>query len=239
MDGTLDRERYLAALESDVAAMSHHLAGDLSVPVAACAGWDLGDLGAHLGVVHRWATAALTSSVPPAEEPAPARAELASWFADGAAALLRGLWDADPDTACWGFGPHPRTVGFWVRRQALETTVHAWDAADALGRAAVVPADLAADGVDEVVSVMYPRQVRLGRRAPVPATVSLRCADVDAPACTLGEGEPDAVVAAPAEQLLLLLWGRRTLEELVASGAARLGGDPAAARAALGGPLTP
>jgi uncharacterized protein (TIGR03083 family) len=238
VDGTLTRERYLAALEQDVAAMAGHVAsGDLSAPVPACPGWDLGDLCGHLGVTHRWATDALTSSTPPPQGTPAARDELGAWFREGADRLLGALRGTDPATECWGFGPRPRTVAFWVRRQALETAVHAWDAAGALGRPTGVAADLAADGVDEVARMFYPRQVRLGRREPVPASVLLRCTDVGCDVL-LGEGEPVAAVEAAAEPLLLLVWGRRDLASLVAEGA-RVTGDDAALHAALAVPLTP
>lgn len=238
MDGTLSRERYLAALEQDAAAMSDHLtSGDLGAPVAACPGWDVGDLGAHLGVTHRWATDALTSATPPPEGVAPPRDELGAWFVEGAQRLLDALRRTDPAAPCWGFGPQPRTAAFWVRRQALETAVHAWDAATALGRPAAVAPDLAADGVDEVAAVFYPRQVRLGRREPVPAPVLLRCTDAALEA-QVGDGEPVAVVEAAAEPLLLLVWGRRDLDAVVAQGA-RVSGDADALAAALAVPLTP
>ncbi|HEX3004613.1 MAG TPA: maleylpyruvate isomerase family mycothiol-dependent enzyme [Angustibacter sp.] len=234
----LTRERYLAALEQDVAVLAEHLAsGDLATPVPSCPGWDLGDLCGHLGVTHRWATDALTSSTPPHEGAPPARGELAAWFRDGADRLLAALRGTDPATECWGFGPKPRTVGFWVRRQALETAVHLWDAATALGRPVSVPADLAADGVDEVARMFYPRQVRLGRREPLLAPVLLRCTDIGSDVL-LGDGEPVAAVEAAAEPLLLLVWGRRDLASLVADGA-RVSGDETAVHAALAVPLTP
>lgn len=238
MDGTLTRERYLAALEQDVAAMADLVASaDLATPVRSCPGWDLGDLYGHLGVTHRWATDSLTSSTPPAQGALAGRDELAAWFAEGADRLLSALRGTDPATECWGFGPKPRQVGFWVRRQALETAVHSWDAATALGRPVSVRADLAADGVDEVARMFYPRQVRLGRREPVPAPVLLRCTDVGCEVL-LGDGEPVAAVEAAAEPLLLLVWGRRGLDSLVAEGA-RVSGDEGALRAALAVPLTP
>jgi uncharacterized protein (TIGR03083 family) len=234
----LTRERYLDALEGDVAAMADHLtSGDLSAPVAGCPGWDLGDLGSHLGVTHRWATDALGSQTPPAEGSPPPRDELAAWFVDGADRLLGALRGTDPATECWGYGPKPRTAAFWVRRQALETAVHVWDAAIALGRPARVAADLAADGVEEVARVFYPRQVRLGRREPLAAPVVLRCTDVGCDVL-LGEGEAVAAIEAAAEPLLLLVWGRHDLASLAADGA-RLTGDEAAVHSALSVPLTP
>jgi hypothetical protein len=47
-----------------------------------------------------------------------------------------------------------QTVGFWIRRMAQETVIHRIDAELALGSPAQpVPADLALDGVDEVLVV--------------------------------------------------------------------------------------
>src|SRR3712207_7465665 len=39
---------------------------------------------------------------------------------------------ADPAAPTWSFTTD-RTAGFWVRRQALETAVHRWDAQHAAG----------------------------------------------------------------------------------------------------------
>ncbi|WP_200815726.1 hypothetical protein [Nocardiopsis sp. JB363] len=38
------------------------------------------------------------------------------------------------------------------RRMAQETMVHAWDGLDAIGRSEPLPADMAADGVDEFLT---------------------------------------------------------------------------------------
>ena len=79
-----------------------------------------------------------------------------------------------------------------------------------------VDPELAWDGVDEVASVFYPRQVRLGRTDPLPAPVRLTASDLGRSAVfePAGEGEP-VELAAPATELLLVLWGR-----LAASGPA-------------------
>ncbi len=237
--GPLTPADFLTGLEADVAAITEHLlCGDLMAAVPACPGWDLGDLGSHLGVTHRWATAALSSSTPPDEEPPPGRGELPEWFAEGGRRLVRALRDVDPDQPCWGFGPKPRTAAFWLRRQAHETSVHAWDAASALGSAARIDARLAADGVDEVATMFYPRQVRLGRREPLGTAVTLTCSDVGS-TVVLGEGEPVAEVRAAAELLQLGLWRRLRLADLIAAGAVQVIGDERAAVQVLGEPLVP
>ena len=172
------------------------------------------DLVAHLGSVHRWA-AEVVRSREVAEQPAapPDPAALAPWFAAGVELLLDRLRGAEPGTPCWGFGPPPRLVDFWPRRQALETAVHRWDALSCLGRAPAIAVDLAEDGVDEVVSVLFARQVRLGRIEPLKAAVRLESVETGASWVLSGDGiGPPAKVAgsvtAPAATLLLLLWRR-------------------------------
>jgi uncharacterized protein (TIGR03083 family) len=233
---------YLAALERDVAAVADCLRdGPLDAPVAGCPGWDLRQLVVHLGRIHRWATAALGSTEEPAYAPRPDGELLDTWFVDGARRLLEALRSADPATPCWSFSLEPATVAFWMRRQALETVVHRWDAQQALDRADAIDPDLAADGVDEVARMFYPRQVALGRRAPLGLAATLRAADATRSdgAVVVGEGEPQAEVSGPAELLLLALWRRRSGSDLVRDGLLTVEGDRDAALRVLGEPLVP
>ncbi len=58
---------------------------------------------------------------------------------------------ADP-ASTW-YGPD-QTVGFWIRRMAQETVIHRIDAELGTGQpVAPVPADLAVDGIDELLKV--------------------------------------------------------------------------------------
>jgi uncharacterized protein (TIGR03083 family) len=213
----MSAETYLAALEQDAAAVIDCLRqGPLDAPVTGCPGWDLRDLVIHLGRTHRWAAAALASTEQPAYPPRPEGDRLADWFAEGAAGLQRALREADLSQPCWSFSPENRTAAFWVRRQALETAVHRWDAQHALGRADGIDPALAADGVDEVARVFYPRQVALGRRAPLGRAVTLRPLETGEPV-TVGEGEPVASVTGPAELLLLAVWRRRSGPQLLSA----------------------
>lgn len=103
-----------------------------------------------------------------------------------------------------------------------------WDAEHALGRPTPYDPGLAWDGVLEVVDVMYPRQVRLGRIDQLPTPVDLVADDVvvdGVPARTRLGGragsavDPVAVeVRALAEVLLRLLWHRASDEELASLG---------------------
>ena len=86
--------------------------------------------------------------------------------------------------------------------------MHRWDAETALGRASVLDPALAADGVAEVIDTMAPRQVTLGRSAPLGQALRLASTDTGE-SWVLGPGPPAATVSASAPDLLLLLWRRR------------------------------
>jgi uncharacterized protein (TIGR03083 family) len=235
----LTREAYLAALERDAALAADCLReGPWGAPVAGCPGWDLRQLVVHLGRTHRWATAALRSTEQPSYPPRPDDERLAEWFADGAVELRRALAEADPARECWSFALDAGTVGFWLRRQALETTVHRWDAQQAVGGAGAIDAALAADGVEEVASVFYVRQVALGRREALGRAITLRAIEAGDPV-TVGEGKPVATVSGPAELLLLALWQRRSGTDLVHQGDLTVDGDRDAALGVLAEVLVP
>jgi hypothetical protein len=97
----------------------------------------------------------------------------------------------------------------------------------------------ALDGIDEVVTVMYPRQVRLGRTAPLPAALAL-APDEGGRWVLAGDGTgpdpvPDATVSGPAEAVLLLLWHRTDLDDPRLT----VSGSRAAADTVLAEALTP
>lgn len=200
-------DELLQHLRSDADAVLAVLAqAELTEPVGACPGWTLRDLTEHLGSVHRWATEIVRAGEPRPEVEQRGIVDLAGWFAEGAGQLLTTLEAADPSAECWSF-TSDRTAGFWVRRQALETVVHRWDAERAIGEPGPVDAALAEVGVSEVVELMTPRQVRLGRIDPLPMAMELRATDTGR-SWVLGDGEPLAQVDASAESLFLLLWHR-------------------------------
>ncbi|MBK5307351.1 MAG: maleylpyruvate isomerase family mycothiol-dependent enzyme [Frankiaceae bacterium] len=197
---------HLAHLRADVDAVLDVLhRADLTEPVAACPGWTLRGLVEHLGSVHRWAEQIVATGDRGREEEHDVP-DLAQWFAEGADRLITTLGAADPARECWSFTTD-RTAGFWLRRQALETVVHRWDAERATGEPGRIAAQLAADGVSEVVDLMTPRQVKLGRIPPLAATLQLHATDTRGE-WVLGDGEPTARAEGSAETLLLLLWHR-------------------------------
>jgi uncharacterized protein (TIGR03083 family) len=211
---------------------------DLAAPVASCPGWTVYDLVSHLGAIHRWAAAATRTPrdglVPDQEEPRGLDGPgLARWYALSAAQLVEAL-SVDPARPCWTLG-EPRTVDFWRRRQLHETALHRWDLEQALGRPAVIDAEVALDGIDEVLTVMLPRQVRLRRVEESSRWVCLRVDGEDwALALSAGRDlQPVASVAADAPTVLLLLWGRLGLDSV------SVDGDREALEELLRGALTP
>jgi uncharacterized protein (TIGR03083 family) len=230
--------RLEAAAEAFTAILA---AGDLAAAVPTCPGWDLRTLAHHLGNVHRWARGAIVEGHPDTGEiDAPSgQPELADWYRACAARLLATLREVGPDHACWTFGPKPRTASFWFRRQLHETTMHLQDAALAGdGPTPALELVVALDGIDEVVRMFFPRQVRLGRIAPLGRALALVPTDRAPHAVGLrwvlagdgadpagGPASPvDVEAGGPAEVLLALLWHRADPDD------ARLTvtGDPAA-----------
>ncbi|MFD6175811.1 MULTISPECIES: maleylpyruvate isomerase family mycothiol-dependent enzyme [unclassified Isoptericola] len=245
-----DRLALLGGLQSEFAAAVVAVDPDALVP--ACGDWRARELVVHLAGVHHWAAGMAVGDPSRSEDltapdlagPDGGAAALAALYRHHAAALLAALEDAGPDGAALtlvGDGP----ASFWWRRQGHETLVHLHDLHAA--RAGSGPAALGAvdvepgvwgDAVDEVVTMVQPRQVRLGRMTPLADALRLEASDLGW-SWTVGAGSagaaPDAVVRAPARGLALLLWGRLTLAEA----GAVVEGDAAAARRVLDAPLVP
>jgi uncharacterized protein (TIGR03083 family) len=183
---------------------------DPDAPVAACAPWTVTDLALHLGGVHRWAAAMARGVDRDDQDPVEPRDPVAlrAFYREQAAALRGTLHAIGPDAPAITLdGPGP--ASFWHRRQVHETLVHLHDLADALDVPHPVddPA-LWADTVDEVLTVMAPRQVRLGRIAAVERPVRIAATDAGR-SWVLGGGDAaSAEVAGDARTLALLLWGR-------------------------------
>ncbi len=257
--GTEAHARLLPAALDDLTSTLRR--ADLGADVAACPGWRVVELAEHVGTIHRWAAAAVRAADPDAppspstSDPAPTDARERDALVDRSAGcgaeLLAALRGAGPDDPAWGFGPPPRTTAFWWRRMVHETALHTWDvrAAQRAGPPTTVSDDpvLALDGLDEVVGVFFPRQVRRERCDPLPAALRLLPdEDEDGDGWRLagaGAEDPrdpdlpaDVVLAGPADVLLLALWQRVPPDDprIVV-----VAGDPALAADLLRRPLVP
>jgi len=182
----------------------------LGALVPPCPGWQVRDVLAHTGYVHRWAAGFVadgrTEPVDTPDEPgllrlAPADGDLLAWFTEGHAALVRTLREAPADVRCWSFLPAPSPLAFWARRQAHETAIHRVDAEQAAaagpggatgggapgGGVTPMAGRFAADGIDELLTGFLARSMRRGRWQGRPGRLGIHARDE--------EGEADWLVA--------------------------------------------
>jgi uncharacterized protein (TIGR03083 family) len=210
---------YVASVSADAENLAAVLSETrLDTPVPTCPEWTLRDLGHHLGRVHRWvAEIVRTGARPDGYDPGQAGDDVAAWVRAGSDGLTEALRSRDPAEPCWTFAA-PAVVGFWSRRQAIETAVHRWDGENAAGSAHPIDAEVGSDGVDEMLTVMAP--MSWARKAPdVAGTIHLHCTDVDgewlvrldgkgAFDVTREHAKGDVAFRGPASSLLLALWRR-------------------------------
>lgn len=227
---SLDHLRILGTLQDAFLATIPQV--DPTTRVPWCGRWRVRDLVVHVARIHHWAAgqASCRRETPLGRGPF----DLAELYASCAAELRDTLVALGPDArASTLVGPGP--ASFWHRRQVHETLVHLWDLRTAGGLPLDVDAAVWADTVDEVVTVMQPRQEHLGRMEPLPAPVGLVATDVERTWSLGGTGAPAVTVTARAQDLALLVWGRRSPGD---DGVA-VDGDRAALDDALGRRLTP
>jgi uncharacterized protein (TIGR03083 family) len=152
----MDSPRFLDCLAADFARLRAVVPIDPGATVPSCPGWTVADLTRHVGEVYLHKTLAMREGAEP--DPWPPR-ELAEEdplaLLDRAYAALTGEFAARKPTDPAGSWYAPdQSVGFWIRRMAQETVIHRIDAELGTGQpAAPVPADLAVDGIDELLKV--------------------------------------------------------------------------------------
>jgi uncharacterized protein (TIGR03083 family) len=199
-------------------------------PVPACPDWTVRDLTTHLGTIHRWAAATVLSGQR-LHDPEPLVTDpIVEWYAGTATALLSALQAVSPDEPVPNFSYVDERAGFWSRRQMHEATVHAIDAAQALGLDEGdwgVASSVAADGVDEVLQIFFPRMTARKQRPDVRSRIRLVATDTQeswlvapgtgdlGPPLQLHPSlEADGSVSGTAVELYLALWKRMGPERL-------------------------
>jgi uncharacterized protein (TIGR03083 family) len=117
----------------------------------------VGDTVSHIAEAyeHKIACIRLCSTAPdPWPPPWPSDQDRLAWFGDAHQRLLNVLKTVDPAAPSWTWWPPDQTAGFWVRRMAQETAIHRVDGQGASGGVTSVDAELAIDGIDELLLMM-------------------------------------------------------------------------------------
>jgi len=224
--------QFFAEISASAAKLAEIAGGsDNELPVPSCPDWTLRQLATHIGRVHRWAAQIVRtrspeyipfSAVPDGAYPAAAAAR-AAWLTAGASSVIEAVAAAGEEPV-WTFGDLG-PASFWARRQAHETMVHRADAELTAGRDVVLDRHLAADGIDEWLSMVARRRAAEAQTLPAGKRLALTAeisgpgtgSDPDGSAAWLATGTADGLtvvrqagdadvrVTGPADQLLLVL----------------------------------
>ena len=233
----MESDRFLALLRTDSDLLAAAAAGGLDADVPPCPGWRVRDVVTHTAEVYEHKLACMALNAKPELWPPdwPADRDPLEWFADAQGRLLTVLTSTDPATPAYTWWPDNQTVGFWVRRMAQETAVHRVDVQSAFDAITPIDAELAVDGVDEVLTLMLAGDwsdqpfdaVGAGERIEIKpggqrwvVTLNPQSVDVAAP----DGASVDGTVSGSPSDVLLWLWGRAD-EQVV-----DLAGDLAAIR---------
>src|SRR5215207_5467151 len=151
-------EDFLAHLRRDAERMADLAPGGLANEVPPCPGWTVEEALVHTGSVYSHKVACMRLSEGPQRvedwDHGPVEGQPpADWFRERLAELLDELTSRAPESPAYTWHDEDQTVGFWIRRMAHETAVHRTDVESGFDAASAVPADLAVDGIDEVLDL--------------------------------------------------------------------------------------
>src|SRR5262245_19551291 len=221
----MENSRYLECLAADYTRLREVVGGALRASVPTCPDWSVSDLVYHVAVVFLHKTEAMRRGEWPRPWPPDRSGEPPLAALDRAyAALVAEFAQRKPDEQSVTWFEPDQTVGFWVRRMAQECVIHRVDGELGAGASiAPIPADLAIDGIDEVLvrflafaSTHFAED--FGDRLKECDGRSIRVTTNDAgwlvtlaPDGVLvasGDGPADATVSGDPADVLLWLWRR-------------------------------
>ncbi|HEV2889448.1 MAG TPA: maleylpyruvate isomerase family mycothiol-dependent enzyme [Frankiaceae bacterium] len=230
----MERERFLELLRTDGDLLLLTARRGLDATVPTCPGWTVRDAVSHTAQVyeHKLACIALGGPKPEPWPPAWPDRDPLDWYADAHARLVATLTTTDPAAPSHTWWPDDQTAGFWVRRMAQETAVHRADVESAFGDVTPIDAELAVDGVDEVLTMMLADDWSDLPQPDLNGTASVETGGrrwhvamtTDDVAVAESDGPAEATVSGEPSDVLLWLWGRAP------DGAVRIDGDAGAAR---------
>ncbi len=217
----MNSAEYTEVVEREGTRLLDVAAKALDAPVAACPGWDVARLVGHVGQVHGWmaqTVAAPDLSRPSHSPPEIDATDVIEWGREQLSKVVAALGTVVEGTPSWTFGSES-VIDFFPRRMAHETVVHRYDVEHAAGMVGPIDSDLAADGVDELLSVGMVRSMNPAKEFKYPeGSLHLHRTDgegewllvpsADGLVVTREHAKGDVAVRAAARDLLLYLWGR-------------------------------
>ena len=236
----METQQYLDQLAQNAERLADAAAAaGTEAAVPTCPEWTVTDLLQHCTRGDAWARtiveqgrAGSTERVLPGEVDTSIRGEaLLEAFRGGARSLVDALGSVTPDTPVWTFSSTNRTASFWQRRRSQETSIHRYDAEVAAGTPSPLDPSLAADGIDEFLTVFLPRLAD-NFDAVGDGTLHLHCTDIEGEwlvarrdgevTVTREHAKGDVAARGSASDLFLFLWGRAPADALEVFGDADL-----------------
>jgi uncharacterized protein (TIGR03083 family) len=205
----------------------------LDEPVPTCTDWTVASLVAHVSKVYARTTrlVSLRATEPPpagTEVPAGDPIEVLRELLDD---LVSELSECEAETPLWNWSTAPQNAMFWARRMAHESAVHRFDAQAAHGVMQPIDAELASDGIDELIDVIANRVYSRDQVSGPVGIVGLQPTDNEAWLVQLepnhlqridGGRQADVTVTGTSSALLLAAYARVPWSSLEVSGDADL-----------------
>lgn len=226
----IDAQTYVEHVQIAGDRVAQAAEGKLSTEVPSCPGFTLERLIAHTGEFARWVAVMVETGQPaPPSEPK-VEGDVLETHRTEIAHLVEALRAKDPDAQTWTWSTGADRARFWFRRAAQELTMHRWDVENAVGDPLPIDPTLAADGVDEMLTVFgAPNVVGFDTIAKVfdaHAPVGLEATDTgdiwtfirDGDVFDFSASDPAVTAKGTASDLLLFIWGRKGTDVLDVSG---------------------
>jgi uncharacterized protein (TIGR03083 family) len=190
-----------------------------------CPDWSIRYIVEHVGRAQGWAAEIIEKRLdhpyplPELSAPDGPAAARTRWLTEGAARLNAAATDLGPEGAVWTWSAD-RTARFWVSRMMHDTLIHRVDAELGLDEQPAVAADLAADGVRDLLYTigtfapqaafgMFQGLLGTGQTLHFHATDTdgewIVTREPDRVTWRVGHERADVAVRAPARDLLLVL----------------------------------
>lgn len=220
-------QTYLEHVQRDGSRIPTVAEGHLDVPVPSCPGTDVATLLMHTGSLYVFWSEAIKQNRQPEVDWSTMNTDVVAANREGLARFVDALGSRGPDEPTWTWeeysnGGKPGSMRFWYRRAAQELAVHRWDFENAVGEPAPIDAALAADGIDELLTVFgpatgHPDFPGASERFAGDGE-TLRLEPTDGPDqimftalpdhFELTNAAPDVTARGTASDLLLFMWGR-------------------------------